>query len=105
MFPWDLDPTGDRIIGLDLGFVAIDGSIHTAPCGGEGTGKSPVDRAKLGWKWSVAADADGIPIGVAIDGANRNDLKLFEPTLDSVITNGLIEPLKLHVTYPMDIGL
>jgi transposase len=40
----------DRIIGLDVDHVAIDGSIHKAPCGGEGTGKSPVDRAKLGWK-------------------------------------------------------
>ena len=85
----------DRIIGLDLEFVAIDGSIHKAPCGGEGTGKSPVDRAKLGHKWSVAADANGIPIGVAIDGANRNDLKLLEPTLDSIITNGLIDDVEL----------
>lgn len=33
----------DRIIGLDLDVVALDGSIHKAPCGGEGTGKSPVD--------------------------------------------------------------
>ena len=85
----------DRIIGLDLSFVALDGSIHKAPCGGEGIGKSPVDRAKLGWKWSVAADANGIPIGVAIDGANRNDLKLLEPTLDSIITNGLIDDIEL----------
>ena len=41
----------DRIIGLDLTEVCIDGSIHKAPCGGEGTGRSPVDRGKLGWKW------------------------------------------------------
>ena len=46
----------DRIIELDLDVVAIDGSLHKAPCGGEGTGQSPVDRAKLGWKWSVAAE-------------------------------------------------
>ena len=85
----------DRIIGLDLSFVAIDGSIHKAPCGGEGTGKSPVDRAKLGHKWSVAVDANGIPIGVALAGANRNDLKLLEPTLDSIITNGLIADIEL----------
>jgi transposase len=85
----------DRIIGLDLGFVAIDGSIHKAPCGGEGTGKSPVDRAKLGHKWSVAADANGIPIGVALDGANRNDLKLLEPTLDSIMINGLLDDIEL----------
>ena len=85
----------DRIIGLDLSVVAIDGSIHKAPCGGEGTGKSPVDRGKLGHKWSVAADANGIPIGVALDGANRNDLKLLEPTLDSIVTNGLLADIEL----------
>ena len=38
----------DRIIGLDLSEVAIDGSLHKAPCGGEGTGKNPTDRGKLG---------------------------------------------------------
>jgi hypothetical protein len=85
----------DRIIGIDLSFVAVDGSIHKAPCGGEGTGKSPVDRAKLGYKWSVAADANGIPIGVAIDGANRNDIRLLEPTLDAVVANGLLADIEL----------
>lgn len=80
----------DRVIGLDLDVVALDGSIHKAPCGGEGTGKSPVDRGKLGWKWSVAADRAGIPIGVAIDGANRNDLVLLEPTIDAIAAAGLL---------------
>jgi transposase len=80
----------DRIIGLDLSHVAIDGSLHKAPYGGEGTGRSPVDRAKLGWKWSLAVDGAGIPIGWAIDGANRNDVKLLEPTLDAIATAGLL---------------
>ena len=31
----------DRIVGLDLTDVAIDGSQHKAPCGGEGTGRNP----------------------------------------------------------------
>ena len=83
----------DRILGLDLDHVAIDGSLHKAPYGGEGTGKSPVDRAKCGWKWSVAADAKGIPIGWAIDGANRNDAKLLEPTLDAIADTGLLEEI------------
>ena len=83
----------DRVIGLDLDVVALDGSIHKAPCGGEGTGKSPVDRGKLGWKWSVAADRAGIPIGVAIAGANRNDLVLLEPTLDAIAAAGLLEDI------------
>ncbi len=92
----------DRIIGLDLSEVALDGSIHKAPCGGEGTGKSPVDRAKLGWKWSVAADAKGIPIAWAIDGANRNDTKLLMPTLADVTRSGLlfdVETLHLDRGY------
>ena len=79
----------DRIIELDLAVVAIDGSIHKAPCGGEGTGKSPVDRGKLGWKWSVASERAGIPIGWAIDGANRHDVALLAPTLDAVAATGL----------------
>src|SRR5436305_428957 len=37
----------DRIIGLDLAEVALDGSLHKAPCGGEGTGPNPTDRGKL----------------------------------------------------------
>ncbi|MCP4961410.1 MAG: IS5 family transposase [Actinomycetia bacterium] len=83
----------DRILELDLDTVAIDGSIHKAPCGGQGTGKSPVDRAKLGWKWSLAVDTAGIPIGWAIDGANRNDVKMLDPTLDSIAANGLLEDI------------
>ncbi len=51
----------NRVIGLDLAVVAVDGSIHKAPCGGEGTGKSPADRGKPGWKRSVAAERHGIP--------------------------------------------
>jgi len=92
----------DRIVGLDLSEVALDGSIHKAPCGGAGTGKSPVDRAKLGWKWSIATDANGIPLGWAIDGANRSDAKLLEPTLNEVARVGLhldIETLHLDRGY------
>ncbi len=93
----------DRIIGLDLSEVALDGSLHKAPCGGEGTGKSPVDRAKLGWKWSIAADANGIPLGWAIAGANRNDLKLLEPTLADVARRGLLSEIEtLHLDRGYD---
>jgi hypothetical protein len=80
----------DRIIGLDLDDLALDGSLHKAPCGGEGTGPNPTDRAKLGWKWSVACDRHGIPIGCAIDDANRNDVRTLEPTLDAIAELGLL---------------
>ncbi len=92
----------DRIIGLDLSEVALDGSLHKAPYGGEGTGPNPTDRAKCGWKWSVASERHGIPIGWAIDGANRNDVRLLIPTLDAVAETGLlvdIETLHLDRSY------
>ena len=72
------------------------------PTGGEGTGPNPTDRAKLGWKWSVAAEGHGLPIGWAIDGANRNDLRLLHPTLDAVEVTGLhldIDTLHLDRGY------
>ena len=76
----------DRIIGLDLREVAVDGSLHKSPCGGEGTGKNPNDRAKLGWRWSILTEATGIPIGWSADGANRSGSVLLAPTLDSSTT-------------------
>ena len=79
----------DRIVGLDLDDVCIDGSTHKAPCGGEGTGKSPVDRRKSGWKWSIAIDGAGIPVGWAAAGANRNDIMLFDPTIAEIERQGL----------------
>jgi len=72
------------------------------PAGGEGTGKNPTDRAKIGWKWSIATDAHGIPIGWALDGANRNDVKMLDPTLDDLARAGLlaeIETLHLDRSY------
>jgi len=95
----------DRIIELDLNDVAIDGSLHKAPYGGQGTGPNPTDRAKLGWKWSVAAEGHGIPIGWAIDGANRNDVRLLEPTLDAVADAGLLADIDtLHLDRSYDSG-
>jgi transposase len=96
----------DKIIGLDLSEVALDGSLHKAPCGGEGTGPNPTDRAKIGWKWSVATDLFGIPIGWVIDGANRNDSILLEPTLQAVAARGLLADVEtLHLDRGYDSNL
>lgn len=93
----------DRIVGLDLSEVSLDGSLHKAPCGGEGTGPNPTDRGKLGWKWSVASERHGIPVGWAIDGANRNDVTLLEPTLEAVVANGLLVDVEtLHLDRGYD---
>ena len=80
----------DRVIGLDLSDVAVDGCLNKAPVGGEGTGPNPTDRGKLGWKWSILTDRNGIPLGWSIDGANRNDSALLAPTLDAVAGRSLL---------------
>lgn len=95
----------DRIRGLDLTEVCIDGSLHKAPCGGSGTGPNPTDRGKSGWKWSLATDRDGIPIGWATDGANRHDIPLLAPTLDAVAARGLHHDIAtIHLDRGYDAG-
>jgi transposase len=95
----------DRIVGLDLDDVAVDGSLHKAPCGGEGTGPNPTDRGKSGWKWSVASELHGIPVAWAVDGANRNDVAMLEPTLDALATAGLAADVgTLHLDRAYDSG-
>ena len=98
----------DKMIGLDLSEVALDGSSHKSPAGGEGTGKNPTDRAKLGWKWSVLTEKNGIPIGWAIDGANRHDSVLLAPTLDNAAQLGVlceIETIWLDRGYDSEVTL
>jgi hypothetical protein len=74
----------DRVIGLELADVAVDGCITKAPCGGEKAGRSPVDRGKQATKRSTAVDANGIPLGIVTAPANRHDSPLLTETLDAV---------------------
>ena len=85
-------------VGLDCAEALLDGSVHKAPAGGEGTGKSPVDRGKLGWKWSLATDGNGIPIGWTAGAANRHDMVFVPDTLEAVDDQGLLEEIEvLHL--------
>jgi transposase len=93
----------DRVVGLDLSECAVDGSQHKAPAGGEGTGPSPVDRGKRGWKWSLFSDRHGIPVGWTADGANRNDCVMLPPTLAAVADRGLLAECEtLHLDRGYD---
>lgn len=71
----------DRIVGLDLSDIPVDGCHTKAPGGGEIAGPSPVDRRKGGMKRSTATDAVGIPLGAVSAPGNRHDSPLLEPTL------------------------
>jgi len=52
--------------------------------GGKNTGPNPTDRRKSGTKRSLLVEGNGIPVGVTVDGANRNDMKLTKQTLESI---------------------
>lgn len=71
----------DRMIGLELDDLAVDGCLTKAPSGGEAAGRSPVDRGKQGLKRSVVTEGGGIPLHVVAAGANRHDAPLLGPTL------------------------
>jgi putative transposase len=53
---------------------------------GEATGNNPTDRAKKsGTKRSMLTDGAGIPLAVAVEGANRHDSRLLVATLDGIV--------------------
>lgn len=91
----------DRIVGLVLDQIAIDGAITKAPGGGEAAGRSPVDRGKQGLKRSGMTDGYGIPLGRVLAGANCHDSLLLAPTLDLLDDLG---PLPDAITVHLDAG-
>jgi transposase len=91
----------DRIVGLVLEDIAVDGCITKAPGGGQCAGPSPVDRRKQGVKRSVLVEGYGIPLGRVLAGANRHDSPLLAPTLDRLDDLG---PLPEQITVHLDAG-
>lgn len=92
----------DRIVGLELENLCVDGCIVKAPCGGDIAGRSPVDRGKQGTKRSVMTDGAGIPIGVVAAPANRNDSPLLPPTL--ALLSRFEQHLPETITVHLDAG-
>ena len=91
----------DRIVGLVLADLAVDGCIAKAPGGGECAGRSPVDRGKMGMKRSLLVEGCGIPPGRVLAPANRHDSPLLAPTLDKLDAIG---PLPDDITVHLDAG-
>ena len=71
----------DRLIGLDLDELAVEGCLTKAPGGGDAAGRSPLDRGQQGLKRSGVTDGTGSPLHVVSAGANRHDRPRLGPTL------------------------
>jgi hypothetical protein len=93
--------TYERLFGLELAHLAVDGCITKAPCGGQVAGPSPVDRRKQGLKRSVAVEAGGIPLAALPAPANHRDDGLLAATLDAITT---AVPLPEQPTVHLDAG-
>jgi transposase len=91
----------EKMIGLDLADLAVDGCTTKAPCGGECAGRSPVDRAKGGLKRSQLTDGAGIPIAAVAAPANTVDHTLLTGSLDAIKD---FQPLPEWVTVHLDAG-
>lgn len=91
----------DRIVGLVLEELAVDGCITKAPGGGDCAGRSPVDRGKLGMKRSLLVEGRGIPLDRVLAPANRHDSVLLAATLDKLDEIG---PLPDGITVHLDAG-
>ena len=92
----------EKMVGLQLENLAVDGCITKAPCGGEAAGRSPVDRGKQGTKRSLLVDGAGIPLGTVVAPANRHDSPLLRPTLETLSRFGFDLPER--ITVHLDAG-
>lgn len=78
----------DELEGIEWEWQSMDGVMTKAPLGASGIearGPNPTDRAKMGVKRSMLTDGSGIPLAIAVDGANRPDSKLLVATLDGLV--------------------
>jgi putative transposase len=75
----------DELTGIDWDWLSMDGAITKAPLGGENTGPNPTDRAKSGVKRSLLTEGHGVPLALAVEGANRHDMKLVRDTIESMV--------------------
>jgi putative transposase len=67
-----------------LAIQAGDCAHIQAPLGQETTGKSPVNRSKLGSKRSVITDRNGVVIGRTLGAGNTHDSQIFLDTIKSI---------------------
>lgn len=73
----------DKVKGLDWEWQAMNGMMTKAPLGGEATGHNPTDRGRSGTKCSLNTEGNCMPVVIAVDGANRHDIKMANSTLEA----------------------
>jgi len=75
----------DELVGIEWEWQSLDGAMTKAPFGGAATGANPTDRGKRGTKRSTLSDGHGLPLAIAVAGANVHDTQLVAATLEAVV--------------------
>ena len=79
---------------------------------GEATGPNPTDRGKLGSKYHLIVDRQGVPLAIQLSAANLHDSRVFETLIEAIppIRRPLgqpdrprFRPAKLHADKAYDI--
>ncbi|WP_095533970.1 IS5 family transposase [Streptomyces prasinopilosus] len=66
---------------VDWTSAIVDAASVRAKKGGSLTGSNPVDRGRKGSKLHVLSDAQGVPLAVAVSGANMHDSLALKPLI------------------------
>jgi putative transposase len=64
-------------------------------------GNNPTDRGTLGTTRRVLTDGQGLPLGIAVEGAHRHEMQLVDATLEAII----IKRPEPTVTHPQHLCL
>ncbi len=75
----------DALTGIDWNWLALDGAMDKAPLGGEKNRPQSNGQRQARGQALALTDGRGVPLGMAIDGANRNDHKLMRATLQAIL--------------------
>lgn len=75
----------DELGAVSWAWQAADGVMGKSRFEGAARAPNPTDRAKMGTKKHAIVEQHGGPLVVVIAGANVNDHKLLEATIDAVV--------------------
>jgi len=75
--------------GIQWQWQIADGAMSKAPLATECAGRNPADREKKGRKRSLLVDGRGLPLSIAVSGANVHDSKLLDRTLAQIVVHVL----------------
>jgi transposase len=83
--PWQAWSNTTRWKASPWRWQSIDGAMGNAPLAKRCVGADPTDREEKRRKRSLLANARGVPLSIAVSGANTHDVKLLAKTLEAVV--------------------